>query len=444
LEKALKKCLASELYFPIMKTGNLFWFFQILLLCSACKVGLPTKEGAGYLIPLRLSQIEPWLLDSLSGYKVLDYIVDTALIEAYPIKTIRIGFHILNDEKGHNQLPKDQALAYLQKTVENMNVRLESNHKMNLPLSNQTPVLPARWRVRIAQIEGEPFVKFHGDDAHYWGMSSGPHRNNFQLKLFEKYGVYEDSIYNIFIQSHPLDSLKSPTANLKLHGIAFKNHCKLIGVFDPTLKEKGKPYERDNLWPHWEVAKLLQHEMAHSLGLRHAWGNDGCEDTPRHSNCWNRTRDGSICDSLWSNNLMDYNAHQVAMTPCQIGKMRENLIDKQSSMHRFVDNDWCEHSGHPDLLVVENTHWVSDAYLKTNLIVKENITLVISASLSLPHNANIYLEPGAKVYLLRGTLYNACDLPWGGIKALSPSKKNPPTVWACSESTILLSNFSSF
>jgi hypothetical protein len=433
--------LASEIPFLIMKAGNLLWFFQILLLWSACKVGLPPKDPAAYISPLRLSQIEPWLLDSMAGYKVLDYRVDTALIEAYPMKTIRIGFHILYDEKGHNQLPPDQALEYLRKIVENMNARLESNHKMNLPLGNNTPVLPARWKVRIAQVEGEPFVKFHRDDENYWGMASGPHRNNFQLKLFEKYGVYQDSIYNIFIQSHPLDSLKSTSAKLKIHGIAFKNHCKLIGIYDPTLKAKGKPYEGNNLWPHWEVAKLLQHEIAHSLGLRHAWGNDGCEDTPRHSNCWNRTRDGSICDSLWSNNLMDYNAHQIAMTPCQIGKMREHLIDKNSIMHRFVDKDWCERSGHPDLYVVENTHWVSNAYLKSNLVVKENITLVVSGALSLPHNANIYLEPGAKLILLRGTLYNACDLPWGGFLSLVPSKKNPASVWVCPESTILLSNF---
>jgi hypothetical protein len=258
-----------------------------------------------------------------------------------------------------------------------------------------------------------------------------------------KYGLYQDSIYNIFIQGHPKDSLTSQNFSFKIHGISFKNHCKLIGLFDPSLCARGKPCEMELLWPHWEVAKLLQHEIAHSLGLRHAWGNDGCTDTPRHTNCWNRTNNGSICDSLWSNNLMDYNAHQVAMTPCQIGKMRKNLIKKEAFMHRYVDRDWCENSSEQEVVISENTYWAADAFLNGNLVIQENTVLVVSAALSLPKNADIILYPGAKLYLLKGTLYSDCNCPWGGLKTIGNQRSNPAKAYACFDSRILMSNYSS-
>ena len=53
------------------------------------------------------------------------------------------------------------------------------------------------------------------------------------------------------------------------------------------------------------------HELGHSLGLLHTWNqDDGCDDTPRNAGCW-----GDTC----SNNMMDYNASQSALTACQLG-----------------------------------------------------------------------------------------------------------------------------
>lgn len=51
-------------------------------------------------------------------------------------------------------------------------------------------------------------------------------------------------------------------------------------------------------------------------------------DAPANANCWNlNSPAGSNCDnwSKVSNNLMDYNADQSSLSPCQIGIMQNNL-----------------------------------------------------------------------------------------------------------------------
>lgn len=79
----------------------------------------------------------------------------------------------------------------------------------------------------------------------------------------------------------------------------------------------------------WSSAKLLNHEVAHNLNLRHTWNeNDYCSDTPFNNNCWNINFPANTnCDD-WceiSNNMMDYNFSQQAISPCQINRMQDHL-----------------------------------------------------------------------------------------------------------------------
>ena len=81
------------------------------------------------------------------------------------------------------------------------------------------------------------------------------------------------------------------------------NAIKMAGMYE--LSQEG-----------WAYRGVLNHEVGHALSLRHAWGNDGCEDTPRHKNdCWNRSTKAP-CDTAATNNVMDYNAcsSSVAIT----------------------------------------------------------------------------------------------------------------------------------
>jgi len=83
----------------------------------------------------------------------------------------------------------------------------------------------------------------------------------------------------------------------------------------------------------WQISSTLNHELCHLLGLNHpfqygaySWGE--CPDAPMNANCWNLNEPAIVdCDASnkVSNNLMDYNAAQAALAPCQINIMQDNL-----------------------------------------------------------------------------------------------------------------------
>src|SRR5699024_4783488 len=122
------------------------------------------------------------------------------------------------------------------------------------------------------------------------------------------------------------------------NGIALRNAIKISGPLTERAEER-------------EYSGMFNHEEGHILGLRHSWIADQCEDTALHPNCWNYTHDGSVCDSLVSNNVMDSNASQSALTPCQIGIMQSNLARETGSGRSFIDRDFCQRdSGKPFLV----------------------------------------------------------------------------------------------
>jgi hypothetical protein len=102
------------------------------------------------------------------------------------------------------------------------------------------------------------------------------------------------------------------------------------------------------------IAKVLNHEIGHVLSLYHAWGEgantpDYCDDTPYNNNCWAQgaihlppktwfqpcTTGVSCCDQISeiSNNFMDYNNVQQAVTPCQINRMHNDLDNVYGSTY---------------------------------------------------------------------------------------------------------------
>ena len=95
------------------------------------------------------------------------------------------------------------------------------------------------------------------------------------------------------------------------------------------------------------MASAVNHELCHLLGLNHPhqyssfnWGV--CPDAPMNANCWNlnepATPDCSASTQV-SNNLMDYNAAQSSLAPCQVGIIQNNLNTCLQSRYVYKCSD---------------------------------------------------------------------------------------------------------
>ena len=74
------------------------------------------------------------------------YIPDTNNISHYEYRYIRINVHIVRNSDSTGNFPDDLGRAYVKKLVEGANRRLMNNQPMQLPLGNETPVVPIMYQ----------------------------------------------------------------------------------------------------------------------------------------------------------------------------------------------------------------------------------------------------------------------------------------------------------
>ncbi len=333
----------------------------------------------------------------------LAYAPDTNNLAATPVKYIRLNVHFMNSSDSSSNYYGREAEKFAWGMVQTANETIGRNKKMLLPPGNDTPVLPPRYQYVLTGRPGEKGVYSHFDDELYYYVHKGQNANLFDRRVIEKYGVQLDSVLNIFIMPHHPDSIASPTYNAYGVGVALGKAIKLSGVYE-------------NKSPFWTFKGLFNHEVGHIFGLGHTWAfNDGCDDTPRHPGCWDQYGPPP-CDSLASNNLMDYNNSQGAWTPCQIGKVHQRMANILSRQRKFLVPTWCELKEEGHVFIRDTVTWNGAKDLEGHLTLERDAHLTVRCRVSLPRNAKITVKPGATLVLDNCQVHNDCGDEWEGIE----------------------------
>ncbi len=364
----------------------------------------------------------------------LNYTPDEQHPEFYNTKLVRVNFHIIRKSDGTGNFDEKRGVPYVKGWLDASNSHVRRNSKMNLPVDNNTPVLPINYRYVLAadpNIPGDDGIYFHNDDELYYYVKNGKNRNISDKRAFEKYGVQKGKVLNVIMQAHHPDSVASPSYNPTKTGIAFvrDGYIKVAGnyyLIQDTLVQNGKPFIRSG----WFCHDIMNHEIGHVLGLRHSWrGNDGCDDTPHHKNCYSQNRKRATCWDEWSNNVMDYNTHQNSWTPCQIGIIQRNFAKEGSVPRNLIVPTWCRLDQTKNIYIKDHITWKGAKDLEGNLIIENGGSLTVQCRISIPKNGRVIVRPGATLTLDGAQLHNACGDQWQGIEVASQGRQEGKVVF---------------
>jgi len=325
-------------------------------------------------------------------------------------KQIRINFHFPNSSELIHNYTGEDAETYVKGILTSCNEKLNDNRKMNLPEGNDTPVYDPSYRYVLAEDPNTPSGKgiyVDVDDENWYYIRAGRNRNNYSKKIINNFKVSEDSILNIFAMCYHPDSLKSEKFKAGEAGIAIGNSVKIAGLCEHGVTGG------------WKLASLLNHEIGHVFGLRHSWvRGDGCDDTPTNPNCWNTEKDGP-CSGPISNNMMDYNVSQRAITPCQIGIIHSQMANEKKKVRNLLVKSWCDYDTAKNIVIKDSVTFNRSLDLKGDLIIEDGGVLMLSCRVHLPAGASIIVHPQATLILNECKLHNDCGETWQGIKLLS-------------------------
>lgn len=342
------------------------------------------------------------------------YIPDDRYPEYQDLKYVQVNFHFPNTSNKKYNWVGEEAVSFAQKLINSCNYQLINNIKMNLPEGNDTPVYDAGYRIRLADDSSTPSGKAvyeDVDDENWYYIKKGKGKNNYSKTIIKKFAINEDSLLNFFAMAYPPDSLKVKGFSSGRAGIALGTSLKIAGVRKHPLKEV------------WKFASVSNHEIGHVFGLRHSWyKNDGCDDTPAHPNCWEKSEKGE-CAGVISNNMMDYNNIQRALSPCQIGIVSKTMHKENAKARGLVKKDWCEYNPEKTLVVRKDLELNRAVDMKGDIILEENVTLRLSCRTHMPAGAKIIVKPGAKLILNGAKIHNDCGETWGGFDVQSKGNK---------------------
>jgi hypothetical protein len=329
------------------------------------------------------------------------YIPDPKHPEYLPIKYIRVNFHIMNSADSSQNFKPEAARKYYKDLIVKANEALATNEK-NWQSAEGTAVLPKQYRYIIAPQKGDDGFYFHYDDAYCYYVATGKYQNNYDSKVIDRFAIGKDSIINCFAMVHHPDSIKSKTYRATWQGIALGLGFKMAGLYESKVDPK-------------DFDGLMNHEIGHILTLPHAWQEDGCPDTKNHPNKCFVASDTGFCKINATNNMMDYNMYQIAMTPCQIGKVQSAFANEKNKIRKCLVPNWCTRNPKMDVVIRDSVSWTGARDLEGNLTIAKGGILRLSCRLSIPENGSIKVLEGGKLILDGAKLHNACKREWKGI-----------------------------
>lgn len=332
----------------------------------------------------------------------LNYIPNHERLEDSYERFIKVYVHFMDSTSRRYNIPRIEGEKWAVDMIDNANMRLKKNVKMNLPEGNNTPVIPANYQYVLTKDSTGKFINYHYDDDLYFMLTKGRGANNYSQVVVSKYKVEEDSMLNIFIMPPHPDSVATGRYKSLRSGISMGNSIKLTGPVSNGMKP-------------WEMATGVNHEAGHSFGLGHSWySSDGCDDTPPNPNCWSATDSGK-CKGPTSNNMMDYNSSQMSITPCQLGKINLMMSDINTKRRGLVVKTWCKLDKTKNIVINDNRKWEAYKDIQNNIIIEEGAVLTICCRTSMPKDASITVKPGGELVLIDATLHNDCGDKWQGI-----------------------------
>jgi len=340
-----------------------------------------------------------------------NYAPDYRFPQFEDVKYVRVNFHYPNSSDLDKNFTGEEAVQYSKGLLENGNRKLKNNKKMNLPEGNDLPVYDARYQYVLQK---DPRTKSGYavyediDDENWYFIKKGRNKNNYSRTIIKKFAKNEETVLNIFAMAYPPDSIGKPGFSSGRAGIAMGNSLKIAGI---------RKYDASGSW---RFAALMNHEIGHVFGLRHSWyKNDGCDDTPPNGNCWNSTKKEGPCHGVTSNNMMDYNIHQMAITPCQIGVVKKSMHREKSKARKLLIKDWCDYNPEKSLTITEDIELDRAIDMKGDIIIEKGSSLRLSCRVHMPKGGKIIVQPGATLILNGCKLHNDCGETWGGIEVLS-------------------------